>query len=130
MQRRREREYPHGHAERVRPHRMQILSTTLRHGAKWEQESNNAELSVYAMLQDPNISQYAREKLLRKYAFDDHIMPVSSIRTPSAQGKFQRRQGAKKVKQIEHATNTDQKLTSEGHCLQSPQCAMQLSGPR
>lgn len=99
----------------LRRDRSEILSSTLQHGAQWEQHAH-PEPSLYALLQSDNISQYDRCKLLRKFAHDDLLSLISAVRTPSAHSKYQTRQGAKKAEQLEHATNDSDsaRLTPEG----------------
>ena len=48
--------------------------------------------------------------------FDDRFAHVNAWRTPSAQNTFQKRQGARKVKELEHATNEKNliRLTPQG----------------
>ena len=96
--------------------RAQILDTALRHGSKWESNAGMPQLSLHSLLVDPRTSQHDREKLLRKYAHDDLFSLITAVRTPSANSKVQKRQGAKKVKHLEHAqaTSDSQRLTPEG----------------
>ena len=56
--------------------------------------------------------------------YDDRRMHINDARTPSVNSKYQKRQGANKVKQIEHATSDNMKLTPSGASVYSALSAM------
>ena len=116
--------YNKNRLDTLRRHRQEKLSSYLRHGAMWErQDAHDAPTASLHALLTSSLSQYDRQKVLRKYAYDDELPPEhcysvvqKSKSTPSALNKYQKRVGAKTAKNIEHATaeKSSQKLTPEG----------------
>ena len=118
MSKRRELIYHRVRMEALRTQRCEILSSTLRHGAMWERE-HMPTASMHSLLIG-SISEYDKKNALRRYAHDDLLLPERCFavqRTPSANSnKYGKRLGAKKAKELEHATSEkdSQRLTPEG----------------
>ena len=96
---------------RARQERLDILNSTLRHGAKWEQEipSFISAMQHYQLLHD----DYNKHKFLRRLHYDMNFDPVCAVRTPSAKSKHQKRRGAREVRHIEMQAGEDDRLTPE-----------------
>ena len=112
---RREQTYSKERLQSLCHARAEILSSTLKHGAAWERESK-PQLSLSEMLSTVT-TESMRQKVLRRWLFDNpmgDLPPVTAVRTPSAQSKHQKRQGARAVRKIEHAANEASQLTPEG----------------
>ena len=71
-------------------------------------------LSVCSMIAMSQTRSEA-EKIVRRWILDNPQLgqPVNAVRTPSAQSKYQGRQGAKKVKLLEQASDEHRRLTPE-----------------
>ena len=91
--------------------RSEILSSTLKHGAMWERQPQ-PELSLSTLVSQAS-SESERSKIIRRWLYDHPGFleeKVSAVRTPSAQSKYQGRQGARAVREIEHAANSESQL--------------------
>ena len=119
MRTRREARFSQERADAIHRYRLQEISTAVRHGDAWNRDMLNDQLSLYSMLQDKTLTEYDKEKLIRRIVHDN-MASITAVRTPSAHGKHQGRQGAKKVRQIEHATSHEQTLTPEGRLFSGP----------
>ena len=111
VQQRRDTELPAERVRRLRAHREQILASTLMHGAAWERE-NAGQLSISSLLSITN-DKHARKTLIRRFVYDNNLELTFAVRTPSSQNKWQKRKGARAVKNIEHAVDQDNRLTPE-----------------
>ena len=99
----------------MKRHRAEVRSSTLKNGAMWERE---ATLITSLMSQlDAAQSKQEFEKTLNRWIYDSEsplVESVAAVRTPSAQSKYQKRQGARAIRQLEHAADESMRLTPEG----------------
>ena len=106
--------YPSEKLSSLRHPKTERLSTTLKAGACWEM-SEPLSLSINSPLETCG-SQGEREKALRRWLFDHPMidpLPAAPVRNPSARAKHQGKQGARDMKDIEHATDENAGLTPE-----------------
>ena len=115
MRERRQKVYDRDRLQEIRRRRAEDLSTVLMHGASWERVED-LELSLASLLEIAK-SPSERNTAISRWLFDHphvHEQVVTAVRTPSAQSKFQKRLGARKVRHLEHATDETSTLTPAG----------------
>ena len=108
--------YHNDRPSQPRARRSDILNSTARHGAKWERDPppKISMLHHNRTLTDT----YDQHTALRKINFDlpsepDYTEHISSVRTPSARPKNQKRHGARQTRMIEMHADENDKLTAE-----------------